>query len=500
MSLINKAALLSRAIRTRLAGGGGVRKVATSTLTKEGGVWEKFLGLLGKITPFLGGIWNWFTRGGRTLGSWISQIFGGGVLALLQYNWNQSDADIDAQIKATNLAVVGNWGEAFGSLLAGVVVLGTTYMIPKIGPIIAKMAAFDIGSEIYDEFDSALRITMQSGILNSARVAYKNIRAYIKGPIGDLLGANKPAFLEKWGTGGKPWTIYGAIQEQIENIPNEYIQVFVEEGFDSLIEKWFSFVSIVGMRVDDYITLQAQGNDYQKGNERKVEVVVDPDNNQSAPLVLYGRESALVPAISTVVAQAQYFHGKEIVESKYRLEFSRSKTSENRERSLLIVFKNQPEPPWRRPGVQYREWSYNIPTPKQGLSFSQIKLACGGAAGRYFFGKWRANANLSSGKISVYANSSLDAEKRRDGLLSLSQDENNAKSLTVSEVKLRVNNTNWLPDPEPCYPVLAILRVRRFRSTGKKLDLERGEKYDDEFFEMSLWPDSPLPYEPNVFP
>lgn len=500
MSLINKALLLSRAIRTQLAGSDKIRKVASTTLAKEGGIWDKFLGILGKITPFLGGIWAWFTRGGRTIGSWIAQIFGGGALALLQFNWNQSDADIDAQIKATNLAVVGNWGEAFGSLLAGVVVLGTTYVIPKIGPIIAKMAAFDIGSEIYDDFDSALRITMSSGILNSARNAYKNIRAYIKGPIGNLLGANKPAFLDKWGTGGKPWTIYGAIQEQIENIPNEYIQTFVEDGFDSAVEKWFSFVSIVGMRVDDFVTLQAQGNEYQKGNERKVEVVVDPDNKQAAPLVLYGRESALVPAISTVVAQAQYFYGKEIIESKYRLQFSRSKTSENRERSLLVVFRNQPEPPWRRPGTQFREWSYSVPNPKQGLSFAQIKLACGGTSGRYFFGRWRANANLPSGKISIYANTMIAAENRRDGLLSLSTDGDNSKSLTVSEVKYRVNGANYLPEPEPCYPILAILRVRRFRATGSLLDLERGEKYDDEFFEMSLWPDSPLPYEPNVFP
>ena len=254
------------------------------------------------------------------------------------------------------------------------------------------------------------------------------------------------------------------------------------------------------MRVDDYISTMLMMEESQKGPERAVEIVIDEENNQSAPIVLRGNQSALVPAINTVVAVSQLTYGKEIIESKYRLEFSRSRTSENRERGLLILFRNQPEPPWRRPGSKFREWTYRIPNPKLGLTFQQLKFATGGSTGKYYFGKWRANANLSSGKISCYANSSTDAEKRRDGLLSLSQDEDKTTSKTVSEVKYEVDSVPYIPAAEPMYPVLAILRIRRFRATGKDLDLERGERYDDEFFEMSLWPDQPLPYEASVFP
>ncbi|WP_368013873.1 hypothetical protein [Laspinema palackyanum] len=414
-------------------------------------------------------------------------------------DWNQSDAQLDARMKAIALDITGAWGELFGRIVGEAKVLGVTYFIPYIGPFVMAATAIDRLPELGDELKSALTRTFMGGVQIAGIATYKYTRAFFKSLEKYIPFNDARKMLDSWGSGGEPWIAYNKITEEISSIENDFLERFLEDSYEGYLDGSTEAAIAVGMRVEDYINTYAESNRAQKGPERKVEIVIGPEGERSSAIVLAGNQGELTQTIANSVAQAQYFWPKEIIESKYRVEFSRGRTSEDRERSLKIIFRNQQEPPWRRPGQEFREWDYSIPNPKLGLSFAEIKLACGGSS-HYNFGKWRANANLPSGKISIYADSKLNCERRRDGLLSLSLDADKATSLTATEVNYNAHGVPYNPNPEPIYAYMAILRVRRFRITGKKIDLERGARYDDEYYEMELWPDTSLPHQPSIFP
>lgn len=495
--LFNKAQLLSRSIRFALSGAGRVRDINARVSNSNEGWLTKFFNFGGKLTRLLGGVLKGLWTGGITVGRIVAWFVNLDVVAM-RINWNESDEQIDAKIKAINLNTVGAWGELAGRLLGQAKVLGVTYLIPYIGPAVAAMTAIDLAPELGDELKSALLQTLLGLVQVTVLSTYKHTRAFIKSLEKYIPSTEVRNMLDSWGSGSEPWIAYNKINENIESISNDYLERFAEDAFEGYTEGSTEAAIAVGMRVDDYIRMQAEVIKAQAGPDRKVEIVVGPEGERSSSIVLAGKQGILAQSIANSVAELQYLWPKEIIESKYRIEYPRGKTSENRERSLKIIFRNQKEPPWRRPGQQFREWDYNIPNPRLGLSFLEIKTACG--ISYYNYGKWRANANLPSGKISIYADSKLNAERRRDGLLSLSTDVDKATSLTSSEVNYKAHGLNYNPNPEPIYPYMAILRVRRFRTTGANMDLERGERYDDEYFEMDLWSDSPLPHQPSIFP
>lgn len=509
--LVNKAQLLSRAIRSQLAPDGRTRKINLKAFfgsPGEGNPLSNFIkwvsgGLVG-VAKFIGGVFKSVIFGARTVGGWIQTIFSDGFMQLLTFDWNQSDAEINLAIKGTNNSIFESWGEFVGSALASGAVLGVTALIPNVGPIVARMCLPEVTEELKDELADSIRVTLQGTLNNKARSLYMNARSFIKNnefiqKLAAQIGGNKlTQILQNWGKGGEPWTIYGKIESSIEAIPNEGWRAFAEGVFEGAIEGYLRTVAIVSNKVDDYIQLQNQFEDRSAGPQRSVQIEIDPDSD-SPPLVVAGAQRQIGPTIHAVAAMGTLLHNAAVTNPETRADWPRSRVAEGRERYLSLEFRNFEKPPFRRPGQKSHEWSYKIPNPKVGLSFQEIKLAMGGTRGYFNFGYWRAIANLPSGKIVTFASSSAEVDERIEKLLTLTSEGDNWKAWSTAEIKFKVNDAIYRTDIVQAFPYLAILRKRRFVATGGHLDIRSGRRYIDEFETMEVWRDSPRYGTPSTF-
>lgn len=495
-TLINKSQLLSRSVRRRNTRGGKVRKVNLQTLPKEGSGFQRFLK---KVQGFIGGAWEIIKKNAPSIGTWIERIFNDGVRFLLSYDWNQTDAQIKEQIKQDNLQAIGAVGGAIGFAIGSFGVLGVTYLIPKIGPIIAQGAFDEVSEQVTEEIFDALRNILDTQKRNMVRTMYMSSRAFLKnndlmrGIVQAVGGDSASTLFQQWGDGKKPWIIEGEIRERIENIPNPAARIFFEEGFEKLLDGYFGTVTIIANEVDSYIRLSEQ----QKSTanpKRVVEVKIDPESD-SPPLRFEGRQRQILPAIQNAVASGQLLYGKEIRSPEYAIQWPRSRSAEGRERYLALEFRNFEKPDFNRPGKQTYSWSAKIPNPKVGVSFAEVKAACSSPRGYYIFGSWRAIANLPSGKIICYADTQEAVEDRMERLLRLSQDGDQFKTFSSAKVVHRKKDgTIYKPEShgQKIYPYVAVLRIRRFLDGDSgHLDLNTGTRYRDEFERMEIWREQP---------
>ena len=506
--LFKKANLRSRAIRKRTAPNG--RKVNLQTLPKEESGFQRFASTLGsKVQGWLGGTWQILKKNLPSVGEMIRKVFHDGVISLLTFDWNQSDEQIKEQIKQNNIQSVGAVGGVIGSALGSFSVLGVTYLVPKLGPMVANAALAEVTEQVIEDVKDALEEIKNLQINNLKAQAYMSTRAFLKnndlarGLVQMVGGDRASEFFQQWGDGEEPWVIQEAIEEKIEEIPNPYLRSAVENGWEKFLERVLSTVVIISNQFDAYIEVFEQQKN--TGNpHRKVKVKVDPESD-SPPLIFAGRQKQLVPTIQSAIATGQMLYGKELRTTESQIAYPRSVSATGRDRYLYLECRNFEKPPYRRPNVQFYRWKIHIPNPRRGLSFTQLQKALGGSRGYYQFGLWRAIANLPSGKIYVRANSKTAATDRIEKLVELSEDKDKLKSLSIAEVQFSKGGGETFYSPaslnQKVYPYKAVLTRRRYTSdTDKgKLDLTTGQRYIDETETMELWRERPRYGGPLIF-
>lgn len=182
----------------------------------------------------------------------LMRAFGGGVRFLYNFNWNQTDAQIEAEYQSKLTQIAGLAGGAVGAALGSAVcgwLPGT--VIGKFNPVLAakiKMAQPEIWEEAKEEFEQFFRSTIRMSIGIAFKNIYKNVRRYIK----KLANNNRlpiPASwnnaIKAWGEpGSKSWSFASAIEDKIESIQNPILQNFAEElvdgFFDGCDNAWIS--------------------------------------------------------------------------------------------------------------------------------------------------------------------------------------------------------------------------------------------------------------------
>jgi hypothetical protein len=213
---------------------GAARAGATAGLRAIGGRTLALLGAPGAlVTRWLAGV---------TTGA-VMRWCTGGVVRLLNFNFQATDESLDDQVKSAQNSLWGIAGSSAGSLL-GTALCGIIpgAAVVRVNP--AKLAAIaEVDKELYEEIVPQIK-SMIMGTVNVAKKIgftqiYKNVRKVIKSQ-SPLIRNFSPSLankIDKWGEkGSKPWTINSAVEKRIEQIPDEGIKAYYENLWEDFVD------------------------------------------------------------------------------------------------------------------------------------------------------------------------------------------------------------------------------------------------------------------------
>lgn len=408
---------------------------------KEGG----FLGFLKQGASLVGFL---IGQAVKFIGFSFSALWQAFVTVTMQIssiNWNATDEELKQAIEGNEISQVGRWGSVAGQTVGWVagIAIGTAIALklPVIGgAMLAKQIAGKTLQEAKEEILPALLQTIRSQI--TTNTTNKIIRDYMalrslikrvpKDQLAGLIGKSNAEAIQKWGTKGSPRFVIGEkIEEKIEKIPNKKVRAFVEnfaeELWDSFIEAGF----VVAAELDGVVEQSKQANALSLGSQRAVELTLNASaekvNEEKIPLIRLP-QTQMVQVVQTHLANYRLMNNRDVgmligtpVE-----EFTRAKPQSLR---LIIDLYSAKEPPFYRRTDNFTTATISIPDVKRSaLDWNVIKQALGGASG-YTWGRFRASAQLETGRrLVLHAGSEKEAETRIKALLSLTT----AKLLTLN--------------------------------------------------------------------
>jgi hypothetical protein len=222
------------------------------------------------------------------------------------------------------------------------------------------------------------------------------------------------------------WTFAEAVEEKIEEIPNQAIrnftEEFLEEFFDACVEAGY----IVANGIDAWYTQQRLQRDIILGGEEGVEI--KPNRASDERIVLVGREQLIKPVITQAVANSQLVENRDIGQIM-GFPVREHVKKERLKLSIKIVWKSTQKPPWGDADLV----DCTIPqVDRSKLDWQLIKTLAGGENG-FRTGRFLALANLTNGyQMRVWGATKDAAEDRLKALLYLSEEE--LLSLNITEL------------------------------------------------------------------
>ena len=186
----------------------------------------------------------------------VLRLLAQGVRYIYNFNWNQTDEQIEQEYKSKLTTIAGMAGDTVGTAIGGATcgwLLGTT--IGRFNPILAakiKLAMPEIYEEIEQQFSLFLQGTARIGAGIMFKNLYKNARTWIKKNAHRIPGLSDKMekVIEAWGEpGSKSWSFASYVEEKIESIQNPITRAFVENAvesfFDSCSESVFTISAAI---------------------------------------------------------------------------------------------------------------------------------------------------------------------------------------------------------------------------------------------------------------
>ncbi|MEH1799391.1 MAG: hypothetical protein V7L13_09510 [Nostoc sp.] len=319
------AKLTSRAVRSDV--GTRIIRGMEQGVTKQGGgngvvnfigwvfntSWSLTGFLLGKLTGYFKFSWT-------TFWSWFVAT----KQFIWNFNWNATDEQLNASIKAQWTALAGQiggaLGNAFGYIACGILpgMAIAVFNEPLGAVVLAK-----VGEEFLEEFlenlgalfNSALRLGTQILLTET----FKNVRKFIKSNsklVGKLFGKNAEKAVQAWGSANsKPWSFASANEEFLdktfgsEGAWREAAEEFQEEADEACTEAGY----VVANAVDTFLGSQMLGRERTPllGHTRYVEITPNRENPDEK-IVLGGSEELLKPVIIQTLATYEQFGERDL--------------------------------------------------------------------------------------------------------------------------------------------------------------------------------------------
>ncbi|MEH1895624.1 MAG: hypothetical protein V7K94_10060 [Nostoc sp.] len=276
-SIIN---LTSRGIRSAAVPNG--RRVISSAASGEGG----FFGFLATVAQSL--LKDLFSKISQAITWTFTSIWTAIVVAtsfIVNFNFNITDTEIQAQIDNSFLTIAGLLGQAAGKTL-GYLACGA---LPTLGILVISPEVFEaIAPKITEELLEQLATEYSTIIYQSSRLLlnagflwlYGSIRRAFRGSDDDLknrlkaAGANEDKIKKELEARSKPFILSQKIQENIDSIQGKKTKAFVDQAYQEFGMACTEAGYVVAGAIDSYI--------YQKKlvtNENLIEIQFDENNN-----------------------------------------------------------------------------------------------------------------------------------------------------------------------------------------------------------------------------
>lgn len=499
MMELSSGSFISRSIRSSL-GDGGKRTIKTFlefSDTNQGDS-NVIVSLTKKFTGFILNLGTGIIKWG------LSRISFQGVFTwlistttrIVQFDWNQSDTDIQELQRSNNLATVSQWGSAVGAGLGWLTGIAVGYGIGSIMPVIgggvlAKALAGSVTKEALEEMKYYLigAITSSAGnaMNNQILNGYMKFRRMVKGlpdsVLDPIFGETGIKWIrEVWGSESAPiFTISQAVEDDIERISNPYIRTFVESGVDEFFESFIESGYIIAMGLDDaYSQYRMSSNSPTPNTPRAIKFY--PDSDDSQYYQYSGLESEIKTEIEGLVSDTRILGSRELGEWVGQPAIDYIRAVPHR-RKATIIYKSIPGKGFYNPdGTKARTATYAIPDLDAAISWQKLKTA----TLPYNWGHWRATANLDNGRqMAIYGASKTEALEKLKDLISLSTAE--ITSLSCTEELDR--NPKRRKEITRMYPYKMKLLVRRYDPDGSSYVDEHGNSYTESTDSIDLWRD-----------
>lgn len=286
---------IAKKVYDSFPGRGIVKKVIVGALALGAAVGLVAVGVIGIIAV---GSWLLALPALLALGVIVSfvALFTFAIAAIryvMNFNFEISDQEIEAQIKESFNQYYGMLGETAGKAL-GYLVCGALpgSLMFAFNPTVAAVVFSQLGDEAQDEILgdlAALSMSVLGTIGNAlALKGFKSARKWIKRPgtpihemIKKKMGKKR---FEEWGkTSGKNWTINGKIEESVEAIKDPRLRNFTEEFLEGLSEGCVTSGMIMATNLDSHMAAQRIMNQRNFGldpDEELVRITVNAQNTR----------------------------------------------------------------------------------------------------------------------------------------------------------------------------------------------------------------------------
>lgn len=262
----------------------GLRRFATDGTNKviQEGAEESFWDGLKRFGGSLLSVATWQPPWLRFSFSSLWSMIVGTTQSLLHFNWNATDAELDAQIKQAEIAIAAARGAARGAF-AGYLICGIapTAAIAVVNEALAVYTLAKLGEEAADEIMSSVATLIQLQLRKEVKSAFftifKNYRGILRpaaigfAQILQRIGAIDQESVDKANKKkNEPWTIAGTFEDTEDRIVDPAMQAEYEEFWEEFGESCIEAGYIVAGSLDEWFLQQAIVDDAKKQNDHVV--------------------------------------------------------------------------------------------------------------------------------------------------------------------------------------------------------------------------------------
>jgi hypothetical protein len=249
----------------------------------------------------LGGFLNMFGQGALDyLMSNLTQIVMGSLLTAYLFDWNQTDAEIQAQMKANELAMITSAGRLAADGLIRFTAMGATklakHRYPRIDPTALAMMEEENQEELVNGIRSFL-IASRSNIMSNVALA-----TFMSGR--SMMFGSQTKKTESF-------IISDRIEKIAESQKNPQVKAFltgfIDQAEDAIFDLAFLVCNTVTATYEMNKLAAKQGN----GPARLVQLTPDKDD-PSTKVMIYGPQDQVMTAITEVVTQQAVLENKDM--------------------------------------------------------------------------------------------------------------------------------------------------------------------------------------------
>lgn len=287
----------------------------------------------------IGGFLGWVFDGARSLGGFLLGKVGGffsfswtkfwsWFVATKQFiwnfNWNATDEQLNASVKAQWNAIAGqiggSLGNAFGYIACGILPgMAISVFNEPLGAVVLAKVGEEAAEELLENIGSLMNTALRLGTQIVLTETYKSVRKLIKSNsklVGEIFGKNAKKAVDAWGgRDSKPWSFASATEDFLDRtfgsdgIMRNLAEEFLEEADEACIEAGY----VVANAVDTYLSAQMLAREKTPllGHTRYVEITPNRENPDEK-LVLGGSEELLKPQIIQVLSTYEQFNGRDL--------------------------------------------------------------------------------------------------------------------------------------------------------------------------------------------